>query len=196
MKGLSLVEMLIAISLFALLALLGSSLLNTSVSSNLSIQEKNDRLDKLVLLNKYLRQDFTQSVNTIPRDEMGAYELSTMELNSSDSDEILLRLIKLSDTDGLEDTGALRKIIYKLDSGELIRESYRYIDNEEPFQTETLLDEVDYVDLEIFFENVSYEAWPVSEEIFFDSSLPEAVEVKIGFYDLSIFNKILLVNYG
>ena len=43
---------------------------------------------------------------------MGAYELSTMELNSSDSDEILLRLIKLSDTDGLEDTGALRKIIY------------------------------------------------------------------------------------
>ena len=51
-------------------------------------------------------------------------------------------------------------------------------------------------DLEIFFENVSYEAWPISEEIFFDSSLPEAVEVKIGFYDLSIFNKILLVNYG
>ena len=34
------------------------------------------------------------------------------------------------------------------------------------------------------------------EEIFFDSSLPEAVEVKIGFYDLSIFNKFLLVNYG
>ena len=94
MKGLSLIEMLIAISLFALLALLGSSLLNISVSSNLSIQEKNDRLDKLVLLNKYLRQDFTQSVNTIPRDQMGAYELSTMELNSSDSDEILLRLIK------------------------------------------------------------------------------------------------------
>ena len=53
MKGLSLIEMLIAISLFALLALLGSSLLNISVSSNLSIQEKNDRLDKLVLLNKY-----------------------------------------------------------------------------------------------------------------------------------------------
>ena len=78
----------------------------------------------------------------------------------------------------------------------MIRESYRYIDNEEPFQTETLLNEVDYVDLEIFFENVSYEAWPISEEIFFDSSLPEAVEVKIGFYDLSIFNKILLVNYG
>ena len=196
MKGLSLIEMLIAISLFALLALLGSSLLNISVSSNLSIQEKNDRLDKLVLLNKYLRQDFTQSVNTIPRDQMGAYELSTMELNSSDSDEILLRLIKLSDTDGLEDTGALRKIIYKLDNGELIREYYRYIDNEDPFQSEILLDDVDYVDLEIFFENVSYEAWPISEEIFFDSSLPEAVEVKIGFYDLSIFNKILLVNYG
>ena len=152
MKGLSLIEMLIAISLFALLALLGSSLLNISVSSNLSIQEKNDRLDKLVLLNKYLRQDFTQSVNTIPRDQMGAYELSTMELNSSDSDEILLRLIKLSDTDGLEDTGALRKIIYKLDNGELIRESYRYIDNEDPFHSEILLDEVDYVDLEIIFE--------------------------------------------
>ena len=70
------------------------------------------------------------------------------------------------------------------------------MDNEDPFQSEILLDDVDYVDLEIFFENVSYEAWPISEEIFFDSSLPEAVEVKIVFYDLSIFNKILLVNYG
>ena len=37
---------------------------------------------------------------------MGAYELSTMELNSSDSDEIFTKVNKTSRTDGLEDTGA------------------------------------------------------------------------------------------
>ena len=67
LKGYTLVEVLIVMTLFSVISLLSLSFLNTSVSSSIGISSKSKLLNELSLLSELLKDDLFHVAKQYPR---------------------------------------------------------------------------------------------------------------------------------
>lgn len=131
-NGFTLVELLVALTIFALLSAAGVTLLSFSVRSQASADERLERLAEIRRAGALLTSDLAQAAPRISRDETGAVKPALVG-GSGQGEALLLSLVRRGweNYDGSA-RPSLQKVQYRWAGGRLERTAFRYVDGAAP----------------------------------------------------------------
>ncbi|MEM8799078.1 MAG: type II secretion system minor pseudopilin GspJ [Pseudomonadota bacterium] len=142
-RGFTLIEMMVALSIFGLIAASGSVVLSGSLRAQSGFEEADLRLKRFQQARSVLRRDFAQIIPRTLRDERGAIVSNGFRATNGDRGQPLMAFVRSGWTnpDGRAERGALQYVEYRLENGALIRRSASRIDAVErtPVQDRELL---------------------------------------------------------
>jgi general secretion pathway protein J len=172
--GFTLVELLIALLIFGMLAAGGVGLLSFSVQSQAAAGERLGQLASLRRTGALLSADFAQAAERMTRDTFGVPHPA---FSSGTGGETRLSLVRR----GWENfSGAqrpsLQKVEYRLAGDRLERQSYSFLDGAEPLPPATVMEGVRRLDLR--FRDVRGEWRKVWDPVRPDE-MPRAIEVTL-----------------
>jgi general secretion pathway protein J len=162
-QGFTLLELLVAMAIFAVVGVMAMGGLNTVLTQQAQTKVQLERLHELQRAIRLLTADLNQASPRLVRDELGAAtEAPFMAEGRSDA---LLGLTR----DGwrnpfaLQARGTLQRVQYRVENDKLIREYWRVLDRtltEQP-RTQTVLGDVESVELQFLdLGNEWQQQWP------------------------------------
>ncbi len=179
-QGFTLIEMLLAISIFALLGIAGTNILSSTVTSNdvsLAHGEKMAQLQRAILT---IERDLAQLAERKVRVEgeaQGNNLLSHGELIlDSDSEVLAFRRLGWVNPMNILPRSEVQSVAYRVFDGNLERMHYDFPDpmkGEEP-KIRTLLSDVEHIHFEFF--NAQKKSWQDKWE---QSALPTGIKIQI-----------------
>jgi general secretion pathway protein J len=179
-RGFTLLELLIAISVFAVLAAVAYGGLRTVLESKQRLDVRLQAFGQLQTVFFMLRRDIEQAVMRAVRDEGGA-PLPPFASNAGDSQEVLaLTRAGWSNPLGMK-RSTLQRVAYRWHEGALHRVSWSVLDRAGDAATADvqLLDGVETLDLRFLDQRRQWHtAWPPEEQA--EPGLPRAVELALG----------------
>jgi general secretion pathway protein J len=173
--GFTLLELLIAMAVFAIMAAMAYGGLNSVLTTRDSTDQAAQELDSLQQTFLFLQQDLLQVVGRSVRDELGDPEPA---LEGGLDSETVLSLTR-GDLGGVGRYPLLRRISYRVSDGRLQRVSQLVLDRF-PDSSETameLVSDVDDVQIRFLAEEWS-DTWPPPAMQDMDA-LPRAVEITL-----------------
>ena len=192
-KGYTLVEVLIVMSLFSLISLLSLSFLNTSVSSSIGISSKSKLLNELSVFSELLEDDLFHVAKQFPRATEEDQFPSFFKLNNDFQEgEAIIELVRNSSSDGLDELGAINKVIYKVDNNVLYRNFSNHLNASLEEKPLVLVSEFEEIEIKVLYEKDEYLSWPPFNES--DLNIyPTLMEINIKFSE-GDFKKILFIS--
>lgn len=126
-EGFTLVELLVALTIFALLSAAGVTLLSFSVRAQEAADERLTRLAEIRRAGALLTSDLAQAAARLSRDEAGAARGAFT--GGGQGDAVMLSLVRRGweNLDGA-DRSSLQKVQYRWTAGRLERVAYRFVD--------------------------------------------------------------------
>jgi general secretion pathway protein J len=185
-RGFTLIEMLVAIAIFAVASALAYGGLNTLVNARAQIDNRNDRLGRLQFAIGLIERDLRSIADRPVRENFGA------ERPALDGQATNVELTRFGNANSLGLTRAeLERVAYRLDDGVLQRRRYAVLDR----APGSLPDDTDLLDGIERFE-LRYRAadgrelrqWPPPRS---DDTLPRAVEIRIAGDDIGEIRRLL-----
>ncbi|THD36964.1 MAG: type II secretion system protein GspJ [Sphingomonas sp.] len=189
-RGFTLVEMMIALLIFGLLAAAGVSLLSFGVRAQAVAGKKLDDVAALSRLDGVMVADLAQAVPRRTRDESGSVHPA---FEGSDG-RTLLRLVR-SGWDNIDGAprASVQKLAYVLtDDGTIQRVAYPMLDGAAPLPPATMLTNVGSVRLRYRLAGAWSDTWQARPNV----PLPDAVEMTIARTDGTVFRELFLVGTG
>lgn len=185
--GFTLLEVLVATALLAVLGLAAALTLNSGLRSQQVASESIDALQGLQLTQQLLRRDLEQLVVRHGRDERGDIRAQVLLAPAgSDPQGVLLDFYKSGRRilSRASPGSSIEHVRYRLRDGRLIRESSSLIDTPTgtPWRSATLLEAVAGIDLRFFYDHDWIDQWPPLRGALGQSSLaivPRALELTI-----------------
>jgi general secretion pathway protein J len=172
-SGFTLVETLIALSIFALIALGGVGLLNITLTSQERLDAAAEGSRTLQRMQAILRADFGQMVERQSRSSDGGWSRQA----GQDANGTVLefaRLGRLADPEA--PTGQLEKVRYWISGGALLRSAYGHADGAEAGRAITLLPQVTGARVRVFRAG----RWARLEAARMTGALPQGVELQLN----------------
>ena len=193
LKGYTLVEVLIVMSLFSLISLLSLSFLNTSVSSSIGITSKSKLLNQLSVFSEVLEDDLFHVAKQFPRfDETNQFPSFFKLNNNFQEGEAILEFVRSSSSDGIDELGAINKVMYKVEDNILYRNFSPYLNAPYEKQALALISDLEELEIKVLFDRNEYLTWPPFNEA--DLKIyPTLMEINIKFSDGN-FEKILFIS--
>lgn len=193
LKGYTLVEVLIVMSLFSLISLLSLSFLNTSVSSSIGITSKSKLLNQLSVFSEVLEDDLFHVAKQFPRSDKTNQFPSFFKLNNNFQEgEAILEFVRSSSSDGVDELGAINKVMYKVEDNILYRNFSPYLNAPYEKQALALISDLEELEIKVLFDRNEYLTWPPFNEA--DLKIyPTLMEINIKFSDGN-FEKILFIS--
>ncbi len=193
LKGYTLVEVLIVMSLFSLISLLSLSFLNTSVSSSIGITSKSKLLNQLSVFSEVLEDDLFHVAKQFPRSDETNQFPSFFKLNNNFQEgEAILEFVRSSSSDGIDELGAINKVMYKVEDNILYRNFSPYLNAPYEKQALALISDLEELEIKVLFDRNEYLTWPPFNEA--DLKIyPTLMEINIKFSDGN-FKKILFIS--
>ena len=193
LKGYTLVEVLIVMSLFSLISLLSLSFLNTSVSSSIGITSKSKILNQLSVFSEVLEDDLFHVAKQFPRSDETNQFPSFFKLNNNFQEgEAILEFVRSSSSDGIDELGAINKVMYKVEDNILYRNFSPYLNAPYEKQALALISDREELEIKVLFDRNEYLTWPPFNEA--DLKIyPTLMEINIKFSDGN-FEKILFIS--
>lgn len=188
--GFTLVEMMISLLIFGLLAAAGVSLLSFGVRAQAVAGKKLDDVGALFRLDSALVADLAQALPRAVRDEGGAARPAF----EGGSGTTLLRLVRggWDNVDGAP-RASVQKVDYVLsEKGTIDRIAYPMLDGAAPLPAATMLTGVAAVSLRYRLAGAWADRWESRPEV----QLPDAVEMTITRTDGTVFRELFLVSTG
>ena len=183
--GFTLIEVLIAIAIFAILSILAYGGLNSVLESKQQTEQALQRLRQVQLTMTKLQRDIEQISSREGKDELGG-ELSM--LSGGPANELLIQFTRNGWRNPAELTRShLQRVAYRLDEDKLIRMTWPYVDRAQDSQAiETIL--IDNLkDLRFRFYDAEdwSDNWPDTSAFSADDAapLPKAIEVTVEMED-------------
>lgn len=189
-RGFTLIEMMIALLIFALLAAAGVSLLSFGVRAQAVAGKKLDDVAALYRLDGVLVADLAQALPRSVRDEGGAARPAFEGGNGT----TLLRLVRggWDNVDGAP-RASVQKVEYVLsENGTIDRIAYPMLDGASPLPPATMLANVATVSLRYRLAGAWADRWQGQPAM----PLPDAVEMTITRADGTVFRELFLVSTG
>lgn len=189
-RGFTLVEMMISLLIFGLLAAAGVSLLSFGVRAQAVAGKKLDDVAALSRLDGVLVADLAQALPRATRDEGGAIRPAFEGGNGA----TLLRLVRggWDNVDGAP-RPSVQKVEYVLgEKGTIDRIAYPMLDGAAPYPSATMLTGVASVSLRYRLAGAWADRWQGQP----DTPLPDAVEMTITRSDGTVFRELFLVGIG
>ena len=190
-KGYSLIEMLVVLMIFSIIALLSLSFISSSVTSYFSLNSKTIQLKNLIIMSDVIKKDLIHTVNIFPRNDLGVKEEFFFKINNERiQDNKILEFVSYSSSDGLNETGALSKVKYEFKDGNLYRFSSNDLNTPYSEMPLLLLSNIKDIKLEVFYNQSYLTYWPVNNP---KDELPQLLNLKFYFEGL-FFNKVFVIS--
>ena len=187
--GFTLVEVLVALLIFGMLAAAGVAILSFSIRAQAQVGAKLDDVSALNRTLSLLSADLAQAVNRPTRDERGT-RLPAFSGEAGGSADPALRLVRggWSNPDGLARPG-LQKVAYRVANGALERVAYPMLDGSPPLPPAALLTGVADARLRYRYRGAWSDRWDGANGV----ALPDAVELSVTRTDRRRYHQLFLV---
>jgi general secretion pathway protein J len=173
-KGFTLLEVLVAMSIFAFIGLGANQMLRTMIDTREITSASNKLMNSMVRAFSIMERDFSQIVPRGVRDEYGE-PLESMQVGTGD---YLVELTRTGWNNPAKRTRSnLQRVAYEIEEGVLVRHFWLVLDRAEDSEpiTQELLEGVEDLRINLLDEEgEGTDAWPETEG---QQSLPTAVEV-------------------
>lgn len=131
--GFTLVELLLAMFIFALIGIASSTVLNQMLSADEHAGERRADLEalqySLLVLERDVRQMVMRPVRRVPEEQRDIFVFSDGRYTDSDADGLAFVRAGWSNPDAMLPRSALQPVVYRLWDGVLQRRSYDYVDD-------------------------------------------------------------------
>ncbi len=190
-KGFTLFELLIAISIFSVMATMAYGGLRLVVDGNQQIEKAANSLASLQRAFLLLQQDLQQMVPRATRDEFGSEEAAFV----IGTDGNVLQLTRGGANGLLMDGADLRRVEYHLNDGRLDRVVWSVLDRVQDSKSSRLLINQHIEDVNIQFLGYEESEWKESQDTESNDSaiMPRAVEVTITTEEYGAVTRIFVV---
>lgn len=162
-RGFTLVEMLVAMTVFALLAVAATSLLGVSLRSAETFDRADAATRELQIARTIMRADFAQVAFRSVRDAYGAPVPATFAGGPASSEKPIVAFVRhgWDNPGGADDRASLQYVEYAVAGDALIRRSRPYLDPtpETPVATATLLSGVSAAHISFLSRGQWSERW-------------------------------------
>lgn len=184
-RGFTLIEMLVAVSLLALLGLASALALNSAVRSQSIIGARQDALEQLQRSQRLLSRDLEQLVLRPSRDLLGnelSLELIALPQPDDSNNGLILQFFKTGRR-LLHQTSAssrLEQVRYRVEGQQLIRETTPLLDpsGSTPWHAGVLAEEISQLQLRFFHQQQWHSQWPPLSATAASGLLPAAIEIQ------------------
>lgn len=190
--GFTLVEVLVSLLIFGLLAAAGVALLSFSVRAQTATAARLDETSAMNRLNAILTADLAQAVNR-PTRGAGGETLPPFVGESGPGAAPMLGLVRggWSNLDG-DPRASVQKVEYGLVDGALARTAYPMLDGAAPTPPAPLLDHVKRVALRYRIKGAWSDRWSGTPQ----APLPDAIELRVQRDDGVATRQLFLVGTG
>ncbi|HHM04732.1 MAG TPA: type II secretion system protein GspJ [Gammaproteobacteria bacterium] len=193
-RGFTLLELLVALSIFALVAALAYQALDTVLNAEAHTRERAERLGAVQRAFARLERDLTQAVPRPVRDALGGEEPA---LRGGGAGVEVFSLTRTGWRNPLERPRShLQRVAYVYQGGALSRRSWPALDRgpgAEPYE-ETLLENVDAVDIRFLDAARQWQRfWPPAGAEEDKTALPLAVELSLDLSDWGRLTRLFQV---
>lgn len=195
--GFTLVELLVALAIFAILSVLAYGGYNSAVQQNQIARASMSRLEALQTTVRLLTQDFEQLAPRPVRDVLGDGRLPALLADKRDQNLFTLTRAGWTNPTGLQ-RPTLQRVSYVLEDGKLRREYFPVLDatlGSEPLRRE-LIDRVKSVQVRFLDGQKQWqEQWPPlnSPPATVGRARPVAVEIKLELEDFGEITRLIEV---
>ncbi len=179
-RGFTLLELLVAITILAVLAVLSFGSVRNMLSFDTGLQSATRRYETLRYAVVIMEQDLGAVAPRSVRDALGASEPA---LRAGLKGELLTFTRRVPDVSHFEGGPALRRIRYRVQDGSLYRDVWDGLDRtpDTGLHTQRLLRDVKALKLRFFDGGGWVEFWPRDENAASQEQLPQGVEFSIEF---------------
>lgn len=171
-RGFTLIELMVALTIFSLIAVAGVSLLSFSVDAQAAVSRKLDALGGIERAGALMTADLAQAVPRLTRDDKGDREPAFVGNEQGD----LFRFVRAGWSNS-EDAPrpTLQKIAYRLDGDRFERIVYPLLDGAKPAAPVVLFDQVTAATVRFRTEKEWRNLWDATRA----DSMPVALELTI-----------------
>jgi type II secretion system protein J len=187
--GFTLIEVMVSLMIFGMIAAAGVAILSFSVKAQSVTGAKLDDLSALTRTMSILSADLAQASNRPARDEAGT-SVPAFVGESGSGLTPMLRLVRAgwSNIDGAP-RSSMQKVAYRVDGGTLQRIAYPMIDGAQPLRPAALLTKVRLITLRYRIAGAWSDRWDGAS----GRPLPDAMELTVQRYDGTQFRQMFLV---
>ena len=186
-RGFTLIEVMIALMIFGMIAAAGVAILSFSVRAQGATDAKLDQVSGIARLNAALAADLAQAQARPARDERGVLRPAF----AGDAQSLTLVRGGWSNFDGAA-RASVQKVSWRLDGGVIVREGYPMLDGAPPLEAGTILEHVRAVALRYRVDGAWSDAWQGADR----APLPQAVELTVVRDDGVRFRQLFYVGEG
>jgi general secretion pathway protein J len=197
-RGFTLLELLVAMGIFAVIGAMALGGLNTVVDQTTIAREQMDRLARLQRALRLMSGDFSNLVPRVVRDELGSAGEAPLLADGRLFGVEPPQPRWLAQSAGLPHRGTLQRVQYRLDDDKLIREYWQVMDHvlgQEP-RSEELLSGVN--DFKLFYLDAQDEwqtQWPPAQATSaVDGQRPRAVRIVLDLQDWGAVERLIEVS--
>ena len=192
-SGFTLLELLVAIAVFAIIGVLATGGLNAVLDQSAIASDGLERLNRIQRSVRLISDDLYQLHPRTVRDELG--RATEAPVIANDQNDFLIRFSRAGwrNPAGLP-RSSIQRVQYRLEEGELIREYWPVLDRTLGLEPEStvILDDVAEVDFEFLdYDNVWQQQWPSQDTE--QSQWPKAVRIKIEIEGLGTLQRLIEV---
>lgn len=202
-QGFTLLEILLAVFIFALIILGAQQIFSMAVKNSESLQAQQERLRAIALSLNHLEKDFIQLTPRTLRDPDGITEIQPLQTDINDN--YLFRLTRAGWKNPLyRQRSELQAVMYRLEDDKLIRTHSLHLDPTTNIDLveRTILDKVSNFDVKFLMRNGDWsDGWPLRSTDIPQSSneedplpaspeLPLAIEIQLELEDLGTVRRM------
>lgn len=195
-SGFTLIEVIIAMSIFAIVSLLAYSGLHSVINSKTHTEGSLERLRELQMTMLSLNGDLQQLSNRNGRDALGGVLLN---VSTQNSDYILSFTRNGWRNPANQPRSTLQRVAYKLDEDKLIRLYWPHVDraDDEQLVERTLIGNIESLELRFLDDKNQWQTdWPSANALASaqpSTTLPLAVEVTLKMNDWGEIKRLIRV---
>ncbi len=187
-SGFTLLELLVALAIFALLSVMAYAGLSTVLNANEVLDSNMQRLTEVQRSVTLLSRDIRQTINRGVRDTYG--DMKQPLIGAASYDSLGTPAIELTRTGYANPLGTkrsfLQRVAYRVEEETLYRDSWRVLDQAQDSEADALAICYQVESLVFRFldqEDKWHEQWPPIDQDFQGPPLPRAVEVSLELTD-------------
>ncbi|MEH6822969.1 MAG: type II secretion system minor pseudopilin GspJ [Motiliproteus sp.] len=188
-RGFTLIEMLVAVSLLALLGLASALALNSALRSQTIIGVKQDALEQLQRTQRLLSRDLQQLLLRPSRDVSGNpldIDLIAYPQPDTSNNGLILQFFKTGRRllNQASPSSRLEQVRYRVEDEQLLRETTTLLDpsGSIPWHSGVLLTDISEIDLRFFHRQQWHSQWPPLNQTIGAAAttrqLPAAIEIR------------------